>query len=175
MSRNKESRKKYTRSPCTHCLQPCDVGFFESLKANRDREVEEWESSHRGETLSKCEFASAFHEAWNETVTTLSTLATSFRSTEIFPLNRNAIPDSILSPADNNQREQQRFLGSYRKSKVYQILVNRSTCLIQNVKIKHLMTLEEFEATLTLEQIVLFTSRQEEGYDLLADSALKQK
>ena len=83
---------------CTHCLQPCDVGFFKPLKSNWDKAVEEWEVEHLGEVLSKYEFAGVFRHAWEATVK-VSTLVNSFKATGLCPLNRSAIPDDVLGPA----------------------------------------------------------------------------
>ena len=83
---------------CTHCLQPCDVGFFKPLKTNWDKAVEQWEVEHLGEVLSKYEFAKVFRVAWENTVR-VATLVNSFKAAGLCPLNRSAIKDDILAPA----------------------------------------------------------------------------
>ena len=83
---------------CTHCLQPCDVGFFKPLKSNWDVAVEEWEANHLGEVLNKYEFAGVFRKAWERTIK-VSTLVNSFRGTGLCPLDRSAIKDCVIAPS----------------------------------------------------------------------------
>lgn len=196
---------------CTHCLQPCDVGFFKPLKSNWDDAVEAWEVSHMGEVLSKYEFAPVFRTAWENTIK-LSTLVNSFRATGICPLNRKAISDKVLSPSqifreerktaseeedDIDSEREENGADAEKKSDCEEDgadAVKKSDCEEDDTdaeknhdseesSTEHStpLTLEQLEAAIGLERLLLFTSRLEEGYDLQTDSvynqwkALKQK
>lgn len=80
----------------THLLQPLDKGVFGPFKAHWKRVCEDFKVSHR-QVINEYNFCSLFSKAWLESMT-VSNIAGGFRTTGLYPLNR----DAIQLPGESN-------------------------------------------------------------------------
>jgi len=80
----------------THLLQPLDKGVFGPFKAHWKRVCEDFKVSHR-QVINEYNFCSLFSKAWLESMT-ISNIAGGFRTTGLYPLNR----DAIQLPGESN-------------------------------------------------------------------------
>ena len=69
----------------THILQPCDVGLFGPMKASWKREVQNWQNTHTGQSLTKRDFPGVFKTAF-QNVTEISLVNNAFRRCGLLPL-----------------------------------------------------------------------------------------
>ena len=76
----------------THALQPLDCVFFGPLKKFYNQACEAFMLHNPGKRISDYDIASLFKTAYSSAAT-LDKGETGFRSTGIYPLNRNAIPE----------------------------------------------------------------------------------
>lgn len=74
----------------THLLQPLDKGVFGPFKAHWKRVCQDFKTSHPGQVVNDYNFFRLFSKAWLESMT-ISTIASGFETTGIYPFNRNAI------------------------------------------------------------------------------------
>ena len=74
----------------THLLQPLDKGVFGPFKQHWKRVCQDFKASHPGQVINDYNFCRLFSKAWLESMTT-SNIAGGFRTTGIYPLDRNAI------------------------------------------------------------------------------------
>ena len=80
----------------THLLQPLDKGVFGPFKAHWKRVCEDFKVSHR-QVINEYNFCSLFSKAWLESMT-VSNIAGGFRTTGLYPVNR----DAIQLPGESN-------------------------------------------------------------------------
>nr|CAH7744755.1 unnamed protein product [Callosobruchus chinensis] len=80
----------------TDLLQPLDTCCFRPLKNLWDRELVSWQRENQRK-LSKSEFVDLLCKIWHEGITP-QTILTGFRSTGIYPPNRNKYPVSRQNP-----------------------------------------------------------------------------
>ena len=81
----------------THLLQPLDKEVFGPFKQHWKRVCQDFKTSHPGQVVNDYNFCRLFSNAWLESMTT-SIIAGGFRTTGIYPLNR----DAIQLPGDCN-------------------------------------------------------------------------
>ena len=74
----------------THLTQPLDKGMFGPLKIAWREAVHNYLIKNPGKVISKYNFSSIFSEAWIQSMTPKNVLA-GFRTTGVYPLNRDAI------------------------------------------------------------------------------------
>lgn len=77
---------------CSHKLQPLDVGVYKSLKSAYYRAMDSWMFAHPGETVTIYEIAAIFNEAFVHAMSP-GNIISSFRTTGIFPFNRECFTD----------------------------------------------------------------------------------
>lgn len=85
-------------SKTTHVLQPLDRSVFSSLATHHQKVSAAARLLKPDHRLILGEFVPIFTEAYNKAVTPVTNLA-SFKTTGIYPFNRNAIPADVLTPA----------------------------------------------------------------------------
>jgi hypothetical protein len=85
-------------SHTTHALQPCDVGVFGPLAQAWKHKVTE--ASQNLVAITKMNLLAFYDEARKVAFKT-TTIASSFRKTGIWPLNRDAVPLEAFEPAKN--------------------------------------------------------------------------
>ena len=74
----------------THLLQPLDKVFFGPFKQHWKRVCQDFKTSHPGQVVNDYNFCRPFSKAWLESMTTRN-IAGGYRTTGIYPLNRDAI------------------------------------------------------------------------------------
>lgn len=79
--------------------QPLDRVFFKPLKTNYDITVDNWMSSHPGQTVTVYHVAELFKTAY-ETTASVQKAIESFRVTGIVPLNEHAFSDEDFIPSE---------------------------------------------------------------------------
>lgn len=88
----------------THALQPLDKSFFAPFKAFFKVESNTWVEQHVGRKLTRYQVGPLICKAWNKSAT-VGNGTSGFRSTGIFPFNRNIIPEHFFSISDNMDLE----------------------------------------------------------------------
>ena len=74
----------------THLTQPLDKGVFGPFKQHWSRVCHDFKISHPGQVICDYNFCRLFSKAWLESMTT-SNIVAGFRTTGIYPLDRDAI------------------------------------------------------------------------------------
>jgi len=82
---------------CTHWLQPADKALFRAMKSNWEEAGRKFVGETGGRRLMKSEFFTLFTPVWNK-CTTVEICQSAYRATGLFPVNRSAIPESLLRP-----------------------------------------------------------------------------
>ena len=90
-------------SHTTHCLQPLDDVPFANFKNFWYEGVREYVKSSGAKKLAKTEFFQIFTPAWRKACT-VNQIKAGFRNTGIWPVNRDAIPDSKIGPSLANSK-----------------------------------------------------------------------
>ena len=90
-------------SHTTHCLQPLDDVPFTNFKNFWYEGVREYVKSSGAKKLAKTEFFQIFTPAWRKACT-VNQIKAGFRNTGIWPVNRDAIPDSKIGPSLANSK-----------------------------------------------------------------------
>ena len=88
---------------CSHWLQPADKSLFKSVKHHWNEAGWNYTKRSGGGRLQRDEFFSLFLTAWPKAAT-VETAQNGFRSTGLFPVNRNAIPNTAFAPSQNTDR-----------------------------------------------------------------------
>lgn len=87
----------------THLLQPLDKGSFGPLKMFWRQECHKFMAENPGQYVNRYCFSKIFSKAWANCMT-VSNVKASFKTTGIFPLNRNAV--EVPSPETENLAQQ---------------------------------------------------------------------
>lgn len=88
-------------SHTTHFLQPLDRAVFRSLKLRFNIACNNWVKTHPSRKITRYQFGLLLSEAWVHAATTSNAIS-AFKSTGIFPFNRNAIPDDAFLVGNDN-------------------------------------------------------------------------
>lgn len=84
----------------THALQPLDKSFFGPLKAYFKTASNTWVEQHVGRRLTRYQVGPLVCEAWEKSAS-VGNGTSGFKSTGIFPLDKNVLPDYLFSISDN--------------------------------------------------------------------------
>lgn len=82
----------------SHRTQPLDVAFFSSLKAEYARQCEMWLAKNPGRVITMMQVGKLFGTAYNGTAT-IAKAVEGFRTTGIFPYNRDIFPEEYFRPS----------------------------------------------------------------------------
>ena len=82
----------------SHILQPLDSTPFANFKTNWNIQLREYLFRNVGMAMPKHDFWIPFVPAWRKSLT-VAAIQSGFQKTGIFPVNRNAIKISDLSPS----------------------------------------------------------------------------
>ena len=80
----------------THLLQPLDKGGFGPLKVFWREECQRYMSDNPGQYINRYCFSSLFSKAWDRCMT-VSNIRAAFKTTGIFPVDRNAVQSTVSS------------------------------------------------------------------------------
>ena len=130
----------------SHLTQPLDKGCFGPLKVHWRRECWEYLTSHPGQIITRHQFSAIFRRAWSKSMTMTNVIA-GFRVAGVYPLNRLAVVMKDKTPESLAERTGLKFIPLYSPS-------HRRPQAVEAA-----MTFEP-------EEISLFQTRFEEGYDL---------
>ena len=139
----------------THLTQPLDKGCFGPLKSAWKGVCHGFLAKNPGKVVTRYEFSALFGKAWTRSMNMTNVIA-GFRTTGIFPFNRNALSVS----------------GSETPSKF------NPKSLCESTKLKFIPVYSPAQSKsmppssyydFTEEEFALFTKRYEEGYDLTHD------
>ena len=78
----------------SHVIQPLDLRLFSAFKRNLKQAVQDFQSEHIGEYVTKTPFAGVFKQAWNAS-TTVEDAVKGFQEAGLFPLNPAAVMSSM--------------------------------------------------------------------------------
>ena len=81
----------------THLTQPLDKGVFGPLKVKWREVCYQYLSANPGRVVTRFEFSKLFADAWLNTMT-IRNIVSSFSTTGVFPVNKNAIDLPVSSP-----------------------------------------------------------------------------
>ena len=81
----------------THLTQPLDKGCFGPLKSKWSEVCHKYMAKNPGKVVNRFVFSQLLHEAWTDAMTSLNIKA-GFRTTGIYPLDRNAVAVKIQKP-----------------------------------------------------------------------------
>ncbi|CAH0727622.1 unnamed protein product, partial [Brenthis ino] len=84
---------------CTHRLQPLDVGFMRPISTYYSSEIKNWLRSHPGRVVTQFQTAGLFGKAF-VSAATMTTAINAFRTTGIWPINKDVFTDVDFAPAD---------------------------------------------------------------------------
>ena len=84
-------------------MQPLDVAVYGPFKAQYSRALDGWMRSNPGKTVTIYQVAGLVSQAFMTTVTPQN-VTSGFRSTGIFPDNRNIFPDEAFAPSIPSDR-----------------------------------------------------------------------
>lgn len=84
----------------THRLQPLDVSMFKPLQTYYDENVTRWLRSNPGRKVTQFEVTELLAEAYGRAAT-LANAANGFRSTGVWPVNRNVFSDADFQASEN--------------------------------------------------------------------------
>lgn len=82
----------------SHRMQPLDVTVFGPFKTQYSRALDGWMRANPGKTVSIYQIAGLVNEAFISAVTPRN-ITSGFRSTGIFPYNREFFPDEAFAPS----------------------------------------------------------------------------
>ena len=91
----------------THILQPLDVSYFKSLKANWDARNEDYARRNNHQFVRRATFAKVFSGAWEKTAAKKSNLINGFRKCGLYPFKKITAAElsgQELLPADSMNR-----------------------------------------------------------------------
>ena len=142
----------------THLTQPLDKGCFGPLKSAWKQVCHEYLTRNPGKVVTRYQFSELFGKAWTCSMSMTNIIA-GFRTTGIFPFNRNALlpvvgseTPSKFNPKSLCEGTKLKFIPVYTPAQGKS--VPPSSSLLYNF---------------TEEEVALFTKRYEEGYDLTHD------
>ena len=95
-------------SHSSHVMQPLDVGFFKSLKANWKKRLLAWQRENPGVNFTKSSFPGLFKKCWEEEVldpNMKEKAANGFKRCGLFPINPKAVDQSNLVADKENTAE----------------------------------------------------------------------
>ena len=130
----------------SHLTQPLDKGCFGPLKVHWKRECWEYLTSHPGQIITRHQFSAIFRRAWSKSMTMTNVIA-GFRVAGVYPLNRLAVVMKDKTTESLAERTGLKFIPLYSPSHRRPQAVEAAT-------------------TFEPEEISLFQTRFEEGYDL---------
>ena len=142
----------------THLTQPLDKGCFGPLKSAWKQVCHEFLTKNPGKVVTRYDFTALFGKAWTRSMNMRNVIA-GFRTTGIFPFNRNALlpvagseTPSKFNPKSLCEGTKLKFIPVYSPAQSKSMPPKCS--LLYNF---------------TEEEVVLFTKRYQEGYDLTHD------
>ena len=86
----------------THASQPLDTAVFNPLKRNWNDAVHAFLSQNPGKVVTKYNFPVLLREAWDKTMTA-SNVCAGFRSSGIYPFNREKVQPVVLSISEEDE------------------------------------------------------------------------
>lgn len=89
----------------SHKTQPLDRAFFKPLKSYYDAAIDNWMTSHAGQTVTLYDVAGLFKTAF-ERAATIEKATNGFRSTGIYPFDRNIFTDDDFLPSEVTEQDQ---------------------------------------------------------------------
>lgn len=89
----------------SHKTQPLDRAFFKPLKSYYDAAIDNWMTSHAGQTVTQYEVAGLFKVAF-ERAATLEKATNGFRSTGIYPFDNNVFTNDDFLPSEVTEHEE---------------------------------------------------------------------
>ena len=78
----------------THLTQPLDKGMFRPLKVSWSKVCHSFLAKHPGRVITRYDFSALFSDTWMNAMTVKNILS-GFKVTGIYPLDRNAIKESL--------------------------------------------------------------------------------
>uniref|UniRef100_A0A1B0DQH3 Uncharacterized protein n=1 Tax=Phlebotomus papatasi TaxID=29031 RepID=A0A1B0DQH3_PHLPP len=88
----------------THVLQPLDTSFFQPFKYQFRVTADAWIFSHPGRNITRYQLGPLVREAWLKTATAKNAV-NGFRTTGIYPLNRQTLRDDHFAIVDKIKKE----------------------------------------------------------------------
>ena len=158
----------------THLTQPLDKGCFGPLKTYRKEECQGYLSKNPGRVVTRYQFSDIFSKAWAKGMT-MKNIIGGFKTTGVFPLNREAIlPKSLQSEQVNA------LTPTLPKDTGIKFLPLHSPFPSQKRRLMDRQLIDD-EVTMspavshdclkfTVEELALFERRFQEGYDIVDDS-----
>ena len=138
---------------CTHVAQPLDVSFFRPLKVYWSEACHMFMQENPGCVVTKYQFSQFFSKAWYKAIQPQN-LISSFAKTGIHPFNPDKISVPVYPPGANDESDEESSEEEYMD-------------IFDNQEDDH----DKPQPTsFSPQQIELFTTRYENGYDIYTDA-----
>ena len=158
----------------THLSQPLDKGCFGPLKMAWRDECHRYLTMHPGRVITKFQFTSLFKNAWLKSMS-VANITGGFRTTGVYPVDRNALSSPAEECETLSRETGLSFIPLYSPS------CHRPHSPVQG----HTSTLDldssfvdspaaNHDDSFTEEEITLFQTRYENGYDISGDDRYRQ-
>ena len=155
----------------THLTQPLDKGCFGPLKVYWKEECQTYLSKNPGKVVTRYQFSEILAKAWAK-VMTMKNIIGGFKTTGVYPMNREAIIPKSSPVKKGNTFD----TPSLPKETGIKFLPLHSPFPSQKSRSKDrligdvTMSPTVSDVKFTVEELALFKTRFEEGYDIVDDS-----
>ncbi|XP_019852802.1 PREDICTED: uncharacterized protein LOC109582507 isoform X4 [Amphimedon queenslandica] len=140
----------------THLTQPLDKGIFGPLKTYWNQECLRFMSENPGRIVTEYDFNPLFSKAWYKAMS-ISNIMAAFKTTGIYPFNRNSI--NVIDDIPDNRSLAERtglaFIPLYSPARSKQPVSDLSSI--------------HTPISFTSDEVTRFIRRYEEGYDITDD------
>ena len=147
----------------THITQPLDKGAFGPLKTYWHQECQHYMSRNSGKVITQYEFMQVFSKAWYRAMTPIG----AFKTTGVFPLNRNVVEVAKATPIKSFQPEALSKKTGLAFIPLYSPDCERCSCSNSSHSSDQMSSSED---DFTEEERIRFRRRYEEGYDIKTDN-----
>ena len=121
---------------CTHRIQPLDVSFFGPLKKYYSQQCDAWMTKNPGKAITEYHVAGLFADPYAKAAT-VGIAISGFRSTGIFPYDRNVFTDADFTATATTERSEPQAVQVEANAEGRSVLIALGLCLTVTRKIEH--------------------------------------
>ena len=156
----------------THLSQPLDKGCFGPLKLAWRQECHHYLSRKGGQVVTKFQFSPLFRNAWLKSMT-VANITAGFKVTGVYPVNRNALSLPGQECETLSKETGLSFIPLYSPShRIPHSPLQAHDC--PNLDSSYVDSPAATCISFTEEEVALFETRYENGYDIVGDDRYRQ-